>query len=322
MTVVKKFDATGRDLASPDPDLSRIVNEYPLFGLIAPSLCPPVRAGMQSGYFPVLGNPPRVEAMFRSPGIEPREISVDVSTVSFYTQGFGLWASAPLEDFQAADVARRYEESLSRTLTNYMRAAWEVRVSSLFAQATTVSTTFSCKSAWSGTGRAFQTVENAINFIEDGSGFRPTVVGFGKTAWRGFSSNSSTLSALNGEVTLARAAERLRVSEVVVSEAVLDSAGEGFPYSPTPIWDDVIVITGQPANPGEVFGRRHSATAYWLPPGGGGSVPGQYVVDRLGIDSKRKSKGIMVSEWSGLVVLDPSLAICIRGVNSSQAGGV
>jgi hypothetical protein len=322
MTIVKKLDATGRDLGFPDPDLSRIVNEYPLFGLIAPALCPPVEVGMQSGYFPVLGNPPRAEQMLRSPGIEPREIRVDVSTVGYYTAGYGVWASAPLEDLRNADIARRYEESLARTLTGYMALGWEIRINSLFSQATATSTCFVCKSAWSGTGRAFQTVSDAIDFVEDTSGQRPSVVAFGKTGWRAFASNSSTIAALNGDVTLTRVAERLRIREALVSEAVRDSAGEGFAFSPSAIFDDVIIITGQPANPAELFGRRHSATAYWLPQGGGGSTPGRYQADRLPVDAKRKSQGIMISEWSDSLVLDPALAATIRGVNSSQAGGV
>jgi hypothetical protein len=247
---------------------------------------------------------------------------VSVSTIGYFNQGYALTIATPLEDAANVDQFKRYEASLALAGGNIMKIGGEVQVGSLLAASTTISTPTVIGSSWSGTGRAFQNVEAAVNLLEDGGSFRSSLVlAFGKTAYRAYTSNSSTIAAYQGWITPERIAERHRVRQVVVAEAPRDSAGEGFTYAPEAIFDDIIIVTTQPANQEDIFAQRHAARSYWRPKGSGASIPGQYLVEKLDIDSKEKSRGIMISEYSGLVVLDPRLSVTIRGCNSSQSGG-
>lgn len=230
--------------------------------------------------------------------------------------------SNPFEDIANADIQRRLEESAARYLVTLMQVGHESSVASLFADATKTSTAFTVGSAWSGTGNALDNVRTMLNTTEDNGGYRPTVVGFGRLAWRQFSVNSSVVAGLQGFVTEDRVRDLLRVREVHVAEAMKDSAGEGLPYAPTPLWDDVILAVYQPPNADDLFVPRFGCVASWLPDGARASIPGQYAAFRFDPDQKTKSRGVEVEDYAHAVVIDKSLGVRLVGVNSSQAGGI
>jgi hypothetical protein len=121
--------------------------------------------------------------------------------------------------------------------------------------------------------------------------------------------------------------ERLKVAwpgpfELHVAGAMRDGAGEGLPYAPTPLWDDVVLAVYQPTYADDLFVPRFGCVASWLPPDVRASIPGQYAAFRFDPDQKTKSRGVEVEDYAHAVVIDSNLGVRLVGCNSSQAGGI
>ena len=311
------YDATGRDFGT-DVALSDMVNAYTVQGAIGQYLLPTLVVPRQFGFIPGVTSRPRAEQLARAPGVAPSRVMFDIGSVGYMCQGRGVMAELPFEDIANADIQQRLEASAAKYLVTIMQVGHESSVASLFADTTKTSTSFTVASAWGGTGNALANVRTMLDTCEDNGGYRPSVVGFGRLAWRQFSVNSSVVAGLQGYVTPARAGDLLRVREVHVAEAIRDASGEGLPYAPTPLWDDVIVGVYQPPNPGDLFAPRFGAVASWLPNDARASISGQYAAYKFDPDQKSKSRGVEVEDYACPLVIDKALGVRLVGCNSSQ----
>ena len=321
----KLYDATGPRELMPDKMLSETIVMYPVLGTIGPVLVPPVEVPRQFGVFPSLGGRPRLESLVRAPGAVARRLGFGVGSVGYFCQGYAAAVEIPGEDLGNADISYRLAESSARFLTNALTVAFESNVASLLNENTSVSSVFIVGSAWNAAanaGKALQAVEGVLQFVEDTGGYRPNVIGFGKSAWRSFAANSSVNAACGGWVTPARVAEVFRVSTVAIAQNLRDASDEGLALTPNALFDDLVYVLRQPESPTANFEARHSATCYWLPSGERASVPGAFAAYRHPFDSKIHAQPIEVACWMQSIILDPQLGAAIKGCNSAQSGGL
>ena len=324
MTDTKLYDATGRELV-PDKMLSEQLVMYPVLGAIGTVLVPPVEVPRQFGVFPSLGGVTRLEQLQRAPGTRSKVLGYSIGSMGYFCQPYGASVELPGEDLANSDVSYRLAEAAARYIVSALTVAYESHVATILNATASVSSVFTVGSAWNAStnaGKALQAIEGVLQVVEDTGGYRPNVVGFGKSAWRSFAANSSVNAACGGWVTPGRVAEVFRVSTVAISENIRDASGEGSTLSPNALFDDVVYVMRQPVNPNANFEARHSATCYWLPSGERGSVPGRFAAYRHPFEAKIHAQPIEVACWMHSIITDPKLGAAIKGTNSAQAGGL
>jgi hypothetical protein len=100
-----------------------------------------------------------------------------------------------------------------------------------------------------------------------------------------------------------------------VAEATYNAAPQGATPTYTPFFDDAIFVGV--AGQGD-FSPKWGATASWRP---GGNEANRFYAEII----PRKSSHMNFLEiggWEASMVMDKNLAVTIRGINSSQAGGI
>jgi hypothetical protein len=323
MAIEKKYDATGRELGT-DQIISDVIGGYQVIGAIGPELMPPVEMPRQFGVFFTLGGRPRLETLARAPGAQPKQLGFVTTSTDYFNQGYNAMQLLPVEDF-GTGVGNRLVVGAAKFLVNAMTVALEDRTATVIGTSTAVSTVYVVGSAWDAVanpGKAYQAVETALQYCEDQGGYRPNIVAFGKSAWRSFSTNSSVLAACGNWVTPGRVAEAYLLSKVLVAQNLRDASDEGLTLSPRAVFDDVVYAVRQPESPNASYEARHSAVAYWIPPGERTSAPGAFVAIQHPLDKKHHAVPVEVSAYRHPIIIDPKLGVAIKGVNSAQAGGL
>ena len=320
----RTYDATLNELIPVGPTHLRPAGYEP-DGLIGLTLSRPEEMPAQIMQYPIFDAPTRLENYVRPAMTRAKQIRFNQGSVQVICINYAAGAEAPIEYYLNADLRDTYIEGVERGCEYAIRIAVEKAIKDTLNATTAVTSVFAIGSAWNASanaGRALQTVESVLQYVEDTGGYRPNVIGFGKSAWRAFAANSSVLAACGNWVTPQRVAEVYRVGTVAVAQNLRDSSGEGLPLSPDAIFDDVVYCVRQPKSSSVSFEPRHSATCYWIPSNERASVPGIFNAFRHPYDGKSHSQPVEVSCWIHPVILDNKLGAAIKGVNSAQAGGL
>lgn len=321
-TVVwKNYDATGRDL-HVDVPLSNAVINYTVQGLVGDYLFPIVPVRKQSNMIPVipLGEFLREEAAYRAPGTEANKVKFAISTQTYFCKNYALKFPLTIEDRENADEIWQVRENGARLIVDGLTINKELRCFNVVNSGTNVNTIYVPKSAWNNGGNPLDAIETIIYRVEDTTGFRPNRMVLGRTAYRTLKVNSFLRGLLfphgGGLVSEANLSDLFDV-EVRVARGYYNSAGEGFTASLSKFFDDAVFAFYNPPGAQVGPGPRYSATFRWTIPG----IPNM-AVEVHPFDQKTKSEEIEVGVYDVEQVLDSTLGVIIKGVNSAQAGGV
>jgi hypothetical protein len=313
---VRTYDAVGNDMRIFSP-YAGLASGYRVEGLVGPDVMPVVPVPAIAGTAPLIGQGDyaRLYPIARPPATAANAVQFSVASLMYYCSGFALSYPIPNEVEIGTDKGFRLGESVTRFETSLLLAAKEKEVFGFVGSATNVSTVFSVASAWGSGGDPIGTLEAAIRHVSNVSGARPDTVIFGRSAYQYFSANSSALYKLGGLATVDREGQVLRVSKVRVAEATYNAAPQGATPTYTPFFDDAIFVGV--AGQGD-FSPKWGATASWRP---GGNEANRFYAEII----PRKSSHMNFLEiggWEASMVMDKNLAVTIRGINSSQAGGI
>jgi hypothetical protein len=319
----RNYDATGRDL-HVDVPMSQAILNYRTRGLVGEFIFAVVPVFKQTDLIPFfpLGEYLRNEKCERAPGTDANIVRFSVGTMSYACKNYALRFPMTIEDRENADEVWQVRQNGAYLITDLLRIAKEKRVTDSISSATNVSTIFTCASAWSAGGDPYRQLLKAMNQTEDLTGFRPNKLAFGKNAWRALMANSAVCGKLfpfgsGGVPTTEAVARLLEVDEIQVAGAYYNSAAEGQTAVLAKFLDDAVLGFYQPNQPGLGPLPRAYATLRWTKPG----IPNM-AVEALPFDAYKKSEFIEVGVYDDEKVLDKNLAFLMRGVNSSQAGGL
>lgn len=321
--VWKNYDATGRDL-HVDVPMSQAILNYRTKGMVGEFIFAVVPVTKQTNLIPFfpLGEYLRNEKCERAPGTDANIVRFNVGTMSYNCKNYALRFPMTIEDRENADEVWQVRQNGAHLITDLLRIAKEKRVFNIVNSSTNVSTIFTSASAWSSGGDPYRQLSAAMNASEDLTGFRPNRLAFGKTAWRSLMANSAICQKLfpfgsGGVPTTEAVAKLLEVEEVAVAGGYYNTAAEGQSAVMAKFLDDAVIGFYQPNQPGLGPLPRAYATLRWSVPG----IPNM-AVEALPYDAYKKSEFIEVGVYDDEKVLDKNLAFMIKGVNSTQAGGL
>lgn len=316
----KNYDATGRDL-HVDVPLSNAIINYRTEGLLGETIFPIVPVTKQSNMIPEipLGEFLRSEIAYRAPGTEANKVKFKISTQTYFCKNYALKYPLTIEDRENADEIWQVRQNGAYLITDLIRIQKELRVFNAINSSTNVNTVFLPVSAWNASanpGDPYTEILDAINLVQDTTGFRPNNVLFGLEAWRTFKTNSAIRGLLfphGGGIAKEPEAAALFEATIHINRGYYSTAAENFDATLAAYFDDAVFVWYNP--PGGTIGPlpRYSATMRWTVPG----VPNM-AVEVHPYDSKIKSEEIEVGVYDDEKILNTNLAAIIKGVNSAQ----
>jgi len=297
--------------------LDAALQRYSPQGFIGDFCFPVISVGEQIGTIPAVAAADlRLLNVDRAPGVEGNRVMFDVTSIQGIARSRSLSTPIPVEIDFNTDPAWRLRESTALYLRDLWFLAKEARCASIVNSSTIVFLPFS---AWNAGGNAFGNIETIISAVASASGLRPDRVAFGTTAWASFAGNSSTISRCGGWVTVARAAEALRVSSIGIGEARHNiGAGTDRKFVPTFPADKVLVFHG--GGPENTFSPRWGISMNWKPKGL--QDVGRLITELHPLSRRNQSTMVEVHAWESEIVTDPSLGAVLAGCNSAQSGGI
>lgn len=246
--------------------LSNVAIAYKPMNMIAETLAPIVTVPKQADAYYIWNSADafRTEDDKRAPGTKANEITWSVDTATFYCENYALAHKIPYEDIENADAPQLLTERSGRLMRikDKLYLNWEYRVAQQVNSGSNVGSYSGVGSNWSAqtTGKSdpIGDLNDAINNVEDSTGYKPNRVIFGKTAWRLYRNHAdvrdfvfgSAGTGKNGRlVTLEHVKSIHEVDIVTVGGAYYNSADEGQSQSLTKIWDTNVLVYYAPTAP-------------------------------------------------------------------------
>jgi hypothetical protein len=252
-----------------DQTLSNVSVAYQNAAFIAEQIAPVIPANMKSNKYWVYGMERfRRRMTSREPGDKARESGWSLSTDSYFCQGHSWREWYPWEAPSNADPALDLDIDSTETATDVLLLAQEMDlVDTLTAGLTAVDL--------SANGGQYQVdnpdcdpvayFDKQKEVVAKGIGRRPNTIAMGRPALRGLRNNPNLVKRVYGTtapvdplITPEMLAEKLDVQEVIVGDAMYDTAVEGEATSLDYIWGNNILLFYKDPQPG----RRKVSLAY------------------------------------------------------------
>jgi len=314
----KRFDVDPGDVHI-DTAISNILLDYRPQGFIADQICPIVPVTKQSDRFFKIAQADKFRTTpdYRAPGTEPNYISFDVSSDGYFCDNYALGSYLTREEIANADAAISNRMSRSRLITDILLLNNEVRVASLVGSASNVGCSTTTGSAW-GTSNADPYLDciGDLQAVEDGRGYRPNTVVFGKQAWRKWRESEKIQTLIfphgGGIPTIEHAKLLLEVDKILIGGAYYNTAAQGMTMSLSKIWDDNVLyayIAPTPSQevPSFMYGFR------WTVPG----IPNM-IARVFPFDEKKGRQDVHIAYYQDEKITDSGLGFLRTGVGSSQ----
>lgn len=313
--------STGRDLHL-DANLTQMAMGYRAVGTIAEAVMPIVTVQKQSDKYVVWSRKETlsIEDTARAPGTEAKKLSRSVSSGTYFAKNFALKHALTLEDRENMDAAY-YAELVTGTgayLLDKLMLDWDRRVSLLVNSTSNVGSSATVTSAWTGAGNPIGNLNTAIDNVRYATGYRPNRLLFGSRAWNSFRRDSTVRNLIYGTnngggfVSRQQTAELFEVDQILVAEALFNSANEAQPENLQLVYPDNVLVYYAPPTPT----REAPSFAYsfrWAAPG----LPNM-VAERHPFDTKIKSEEVEVGYYQDEVITGKEYGFLVTAVNSSQ----
>ena len=184
----------------------------------------------------------RNQAKKRAPGAESAGSGFDIeNTLSYNTERFSIHQDVPNRVRDNSDAPIALERDASRFTMSQIMLAQEIDWTNQFFTTSiwTGSTTggdITPGNLWdTATGDPIVDIRNQIRSVKSKTGYRPNKIVFSRDAWDAVIDNPNVLSRVNGGstnntpaiVTRNLMAQLLELKEVLISDAVVNSATEG-----------------------------------------------------------------------------------------------
>jgi hypothetical protein len=311
-----KFAAVGRDLYLDLPLTETILNYRPM-GMVADVVAPIVEVNKQSGSVIEWSQADllRVENDMRAPGTQAKQITIGVSSQTYYCNNYALKAPVTLEDIVNADAAYRSMmfEGRAMRLTDKLGLNWENRVASMVGSTSNVGSNAAVSSIWTGSGAdPIADVNTGIDNVHGATGYRPNRAWFGRKAWNAFRRHSTVRNLIfgtnngGGYPSTQGVADLLELEFVHVGMAFKNTADEAIAKSLSNVLRaDAVLIYYAPARP-SIEAPSFMYTYRTV----GNGIPNMQV-ERHPFDQKTKSEEIEVGYYQDELITSKPLSFLV-----------
>jgi len=193
----------------------------------------------------------RIDEQLRAAGAEANEITYTISQSSYVVDEYSLKKLVPDRVVRNADAPIRPVQNATAYLLDKLWIRRERAVSNIVATTTSwsLNTTLSGDNLWTtSTALPIDDVDNARQNIIENTGTMPNVVFMDLDSWITFKNHPNVRNRINptsrDAITRQVAAQLLEVKEVVVGQAMFNSAAEGLTFVAAPIWPTSTVWVG------------------------------------------------------------------------------
>lgn len=179
----------------------------------------------------------RNQAKKRAPSAESAGTGFDIeNTLNYKTDRFAIHMDVPDRIRDNADSPIALERDASRFTMSQIMLAQEVDWTTEFFSTSIWSADVTPGNLWdTPTGDPIVDIRDQIRSVKSKTGFRPNKIAFGREAWDAVIDNPNVLSRINGGatsgipaiVTKNLIAQLLEIDEILISDAVVNTAAEG-----------------------------------------------------------------------------------------------
>jgi hypothetical protein len=281
---------------------------------IAERIYPRVQVDLQTDKYPVYDKERfRQSDDSRRPGTDAKEIDWGLSTDSYYADGHAMRQPIP-DEFRRAPFGADLDVDTTETLTDKMGLNKEIGlVKHLVASATTVDM---ASTKWdTDANDPVKIVDTQKETIQKASGKRPNVLMLSRPVLRGVRSNAKVVGRVSGaanlaaaNITLEQLATIFEVDEILVGDAVKDTAKKGQASSMDFVWGKYAALFYRPPAVGLRtltwgahfawnLGSADKSVAQKL-----AGVPAGYVVYRFRVDTRHSDILEVMDYWDQKLV--------------------
>lgn len=244
-----------RDVLISDPVLTQIAIAYRPQGMVGTQLLKPVAVRQSAGRIVKFGKDAfRLENAARGVGAESRRITWTTDWVSYMCQEFSL--EIAVDDRIVANSVNPIDpfERATTTLVDMLSLAQEKRIHDAAYNALYSAGYYTTPGTkWDAAGSTPITdIKNAISIIQGRIGARPTTVVMSRPVWDVLVEHDQVADRLKyttREFTPNILAQWLEVREILISEALINTAVEGATESLSYVFSDNVIIAYVPQNP-------------------------------------------------------------------------
>lgn len=317
---IRHFDATGRDIHL-DAVLSEILINFRPARAIADDLFPIVNVKHQSDAFYTWnqGDLWRVPDTIRAPLTKAKMVGFNVTSDNYFCRNFELGAGISIEDMANADSVLQLKEERSMQVRGLLALDQELRVANLVINSSNVSTVSAPLSgAWGihDDSDPIYDIDTAAEQMRQQTGYMPTDLVLGPTAWRHLKRNANVRQILfpqpggtraPGTIVPAAAAGVFELERVHIAGMVRNTAAEGFDKTLVDIWGPHALLYYRPDRPSRTE-PSYAYTFRWKPAGSPGIAAVEY------FDQSIKGTIIEVGMYVDERIISSDLATLIASV--------
>jgi hypothetical protein len=309
-----------------DQHLSNMAINYRPAGYVADRIFPTVPVPHQSDAYVVFEQADlfRRENTRRSRGGEANKLHARVSSASFFCHNYALKADVTIEDRANADplFIQQFEEGKVMRVQDALFLDWELRLAGKLTSASNVGSATVVHSAWTdhAASQPLEEVLQAMDSVEQATGYRPNRVLFSGTAWRHFRRNQEVVNRIapaaaqgqGGAYPSTAQVEALLEARVIVGNAWHNAGEEAQSMALRQVWNDHVVVYYAPDQPSldtPSFGYNFRWTREGLP---------NWQVERHPYDSRRHCDEVEIGYYQDEIITAKPLGFLISSVTSSQ----
>jgi hypothetical protein len=268
---------TGRDIHI-DAILSGMTLGYKPVGAIADRIFPVINVTKQSDGYYIWSRADK----FRRPDAErapktlANRIDTKVSTDTYFAKNYALGVETSWEDLSNADAALELRSNNSDLIIDALTLNHEVRVANRICNTSNVGSSNSLASDYSNVGATapIDDLDNGIESIRSVTGMTPNKAIFGPKSWMRFRKHPDVIDFVRGKgdniggggVTLRQVADAWMLDEVLVGNAIVNTAAEGDTGVYSDVWSNHIALLYVAPRPGRMV-ATYGMTFAWQPAG-------------------------------------------------------
>jgi hypothetical protein len=317
-SVAEYAGMTGRDLHI-DGILSGMTIGYRPKGAIADLIFPVMTVQKQSDGYWIWS---RSEAFRRNdaeraPKTLANRIGTLASTDTYFAKNFALGIETSWEDLSNADAALEIRDSNSNAIIDNLVLNHEVRVATKICNTSNVGSSNSLGADYSDVANTnpIDDLDNGIESIRGVTGYTPNKAIFGPKSWLRFRKHPDVIDFVRGKgdniggggVTLAQVKDAWMLDEVLVGNAIINSAAEGAAAAYSDVWSNHIALLYVAPSPGKMV-ATYGMTFAWQPAG----FPARRAVRRYD-DTPRMIEVQEVHEFQDEKIIGTELGYLIVG---------
>lgn len=242
-----------------DQALTNVAIQYPMGDFIAQRLLASIPVASKTGYyykFDAAREFHRQQDDKHRPGAISNLVDFDVTTSAYACDGHALSAAVTAEEIAQADAPIRPYANKVALLTAKLLINQEIDLKAKLDAALVSALTSDPTNEWNDktAGDPWSDINTAIDSVEDSTGLRPNVMAMDSKVFRALREHPDILerviyggsNADPANVTSAAIAELFGLQEVMVSNAMYNTALKGQDASMSRIWGDDVYIAYRP----------------------------------------------------------------------------